>query len=886
MSFFPRIVALIALLVTQPLTVRPLAAQLDPFERAVPVPAAEFDFERGNDLDFDGQPDDWARRTGRGFPQFVRMEIDPQVGFESEHSLRFDVDGGKAAYYSPPAEISPHHSYLFSGRVRSLGLVHDAAILSLSFLDARKERIQRVLSAPVSGTHEGWAEVRIGPVVPRPTVRYVVVGCHLVHGDAMDYHGSVWFDAFSLRMLPRLKLQTNFASQFRAQDEDTLDIQAVVSGLDDTGKYSLRMLLQDASFETQTEVSYELQNRRQAVADSEHASAPIVRDWQLPRQNNGFYRLYARLIRDGEVVLEETTSLAMLDRTAPVTGDGPPGFGWSVESWPATADSERLLAVANEAGIGWIKLPLWSSVYERDIDGSHSAAIASLIQDFKRSGIRTVGVLEEPPREMRRKFAEDWSGVGEIFTMPSPFWMPSLEPVMARYSALVHHWQLGGEADASFARSTSLPDLLADLKVHFDRLGRDTRLGTHWQWGRAIPQRSGLERPFLSLSSDPPVSEIELIRLLEKSKDSGFSRWVLLRPKPATLGTSSTARRDDLDKRVTDLLRRMTAARIGDAEVVYSADIFHPRIGLLNDDASPSELFLPWRTWSLALDKAEFIGSFTLPGGSENFVFVKGDEAIVCLWNSETVIEPLTLGDDMRIVNHWGQSTKLKRKDQLTMVPVGEVPVLARGGSAAIARFRLDTKFAKGKMPSSTDEFSDTLILTNPFPQGISGEFTLRAPRDWEVRPRFMQFSLKKGETRSFPVSLTVPSHQSLGPEPIDLEFKIDGDRLYKFNIRRDFVIGLGDINIDVETERTAENVLEVRQRIENNTKDALTFRVSLYVPGQKRSKRRIPDLAAGESSTISYRVPNADLLVGRQLRIRAEQEGGNRVLNKTWVLE
>lgn len=880
MRFFAPIAVLLCAVCLNPAA----GAGLDPFERAIPVEAAEFDFERANDLDFDRQPDDWARRKGKGFPQFVKVEIDPQVGFESEHSLRFDVDGGKAAYYSPPAAISPHHSYLFSGKARTFGLQHTAGILSLSFLNARMERVQRVLSSPVSGTFDGWSEVRIGPVIPSSDVRYVVIGCHLAHGDKMDYDGAVWFDSFSLRMLPRLSLRTSFATQ-QSDSTEPLEVEAVVSGLDGDGKYALELALDDAGFKQIEKSNFDLENEH-VTTDDTREGAPIAKQWRLPTQKPGYYRIYARLIRDGEIVLEEKTSLAVLETNRDVRGDNPPAFGWSVRRLPTDMDTDRLRAIASDAGIGWIKLPLWDSVYDRDIDGTHSAAIASLIQDFKRSNIRTVGILDEPPREMRRKFAEDWSGVGEIFMMPPSFWMPSIEPVMARYSSLVHHWQLGHETDASFGRMTNLPNLLSGLKVQFDRLGRDTMLGTHWDWARAVPQRNITDKGFLSLSSDPPLGEEELIRLLGKAKDSGFARWVLLQPKPSTLNTDLASRRADLDLRIIDLLRRMTAAKLGDADVVFSANVLHPRTGLLNADSSPSELFLPWRTWAMALEGAQHIGSFTLPNGSTNYVFVRGEEALVCLWNDEQVTEPLKLGEDVRIVNHWGQSIKPEMRDEETYIKVGPVPILLRHGSAGIARFRLDTKFEKGKMPSSTDEFSDTLVLTNAFPQGISGEFTLKAPRDWEVRPRYMQFSLKKGETRQFPVSLMVPSHQSLGPEPIDIEFKIDGDRLYNFTLRRNYVIGLGDINIFVETSKTPEGVLEVRQKIENNTEEALSFRVSLYIPGQKRNKRRVPDLSGGESSIITYRVPNADALIGKQLRIRAEQEGGSRVLNKTWVYE
>ena len=863
----------------------------DPFVRAIPVPAAQFGFELEDDLDYDNTPDDWTRRRGPGFPHYLTITLDDAVAHDGRRSLRLDAGGGKAACYSPPIPISPHYSYIFSGRVRARGLRHDAALLTVSFLDARRDRVRRVVGPPVSGTLRDWREVRIGPVQPTEDVRYVVLGCHLVHeasgsvGEEMDYAGAAWFDSFSLRMLPRLSLKTNFEQQFRGGAEP-IDVRTIVSGLDNDGRYDLRLFLEGADFSRQTEKRFDLSG------EPHDPAAPVDLQWTIPPQPNGFYRLHAHLLRDGEVMLEEMTSLAVVD-PAPSLGEGDvAGFGWSVQRWPHDLDHDRLLAVAGEAGIDWIKLPLWNTVE----DAETAAKVATLLAALRKQGVQPAGMLTEPPREVRRKFADDWAGVSELFTMPPTFWTPSVDPVLARYSQHVRHWQLGGESDRSFSSIPRLPELLTDVKKQFDRLGRDVSLGVHWEWGRPIAERRGFDRPFLSLASRPPLAEDELIDMLGRSADAGFQRWVLLRAKPRTLAIDRRKQARDLDLRASDLLRRIVATRIGQAEVVFAADVFHPRIGLLRNDGSPSELFLPWRTAAIALRESTYLGSLRLPNRSTNHVFSRrsgprGDggtgsreEAVVFVWNDEPTREPIVLGPDLYAVNQWGQKTALPIEDGKPVVMADEVPVVLRGGSAQMARFRLGVGFDKGRMPSSTDEFFDELIVRNPFPQGISGNVELIVPREWEVRPRTQPFAMKVGETLRIPVILRVPSHTSLGPQPIKLDFRMDADAYYRFRVVRDYTVGLGDVTIDVETELLENDELEVRQTIVNHTDETLEFRVSLFVPGHKRYKRRVAELGSEESNVITYRVKGAAVLDGQTLRIRAEQEGGNRVLNKSWT--
>src|SRR5690606_36310003 len=84
-------------------------AVVDPTPFAVEV--RSFTFDNAEDRDYDGQPDDWSRRGGAGFPRYVEASIDRGTGRGDRQSLKFVLNGGQAAYYSPLVRINPDHSY-------------------------------------------------------------------------------------------------------------------------------------------------------------------------------------------------------------------------------------------------------------------------------------------------------------------------------------------------------------------------------------------------------------------------------------------------------------------------------------------------------------------------------------------------------------------------------------------------------------------------------------------------------------------------------------------------------------------------------------------------------------------------------------------------------
>lgn len=859
-------------LITAGLAAEPTAH--DPFTGAVTV--LNYSFENDEDLDFRGDPDGWTRRKGPGFPSYVETGIDRTRGRAGNQSLQFLVNGGQAAMYSPPTLIDPLHSYIFRGYIRTEALEHDGALISISFLNHKRQRLQRILArAVVTGTHDDWVRVTIDPVTPRPDARFVVVGCHLVQGEKMDIRGSVWFDDLWLGKLPQLSLVSNFHRQF-VQGDAPIQIDPIVSGLDAGRSYRLLLEMKDSDGHL---IAREVRSLRATAPAQRESQEPLAvrpesTPWELPPQENGFYQVQAALERDGVVILEKQASFAVMDLVDELRGRG--SFGWSVARRADEIPPRKLIEVAKQAGINWLKYPLWQSVYADDRE--LPARTMDLFDGLIREGVTPVGLLSDPPQELRAKFAKDWAGISEIFTMPLSFWSPSLQPVIARYSSSVRHWQLGGEADMSFVGLQRLPETLSQVKRELDRIGRDTRIGVHWDWNAPLPSGAQMPQTFLSLGDRQVMSSRELIERLKATDASTIPRWVVLKPLSKKDFTP--------EERGSDLVRRMVAAKIGGAEAIFAYDVFDEQYGLLNTSGSPTRLFLPWRTTALALQQAEYLGSFNMLGGSRNFAFAKGGEVVLVVWNDadQPVAEEMYLGENVIVTDIWGRQRPAERREGKQVLTVGPVPQFVRGCSEPVARWRSAVRFEHGQMRSAYGAHQEAVLGRNTFSQGINGTVSLSVPREWEITPPKWSLNKAAGEKFRQEMLITLPSNASLGTELMAIDFDIFADRHYRFRVHRPYEVGLGDVLVDVIDRKLDDGRLEVEQIITNNISpvEVLNFRCTLFVPGHRRQKRTVTKLGRGQDKKF-YHLPDADSLRGQVLRLRAEQVGGARVLNYRW---
>ena len=843
-----------------------------------------FSFEE--DADYDRQPDGWSRRRGPGFPQYVRSMIDRDTAAHGRQSLLVELNGAAFACYSPLQPVDGDHSYVLRACIRSAGLSGDAALVSISLLDSTRRRLARYLSRPVTGEHRRWATVEIGPFRPGPDTRFLVVGCHIAQGDTTDVRGQVWFDDLWLGSMPLLELTQKEGLHY-LNPRDEIQIHARATGLAGGQAHRLRLRLEDGAGSMLEQAEFDLAPDEPAGADTE-PRAPIA--WILPPRPNGFYRVRAALEHAGAPVLARESTFVVMD---PAPGAAAGEFGWSVSAGPGKLPLGELAEIAARSGVNWLKLPLWSAGFaEQDSDFSTSK-MNLFLDKLDEQGIALVGMLSDPPAQLTEKYARHWVGISKIFTMPREFWSPSLELIIARHSFRIRHWQLGAENDDSFVGLSMLSTTVATVKRELDRIGHDARIGFHWKWDQPFPELASPEHSFLSLGDPAGQEDSELETNLERSLNSPLPRWALVAPPP---GTGKSA-----EERASDLTRQMLAAKLGRAQAVFITDPLDPERGLLNADGSPTELYLPWRTVALALRGAKYVGRFELPQKSPNAVFDHGNEIVVVVWNPQPAREEFYFGEQPVAVDLWGRREKLATSQRpahsageggfsggaTQIVEVGPVPKIIRNCSTFVSRWRLAVKFEKGRISSEFGQHEDALLVSNTFPQGISGKAVVHFPPGWEVDPHQWTLQAAAGESFKLPLFLTFPLEADLGDLRPSIDFEVSADRPYKFSMFLPYRLGLGDVELAVVSRRTPDGRLEVEQKITNNTEplEILEFNCRLVIPGQIRQQHFVTRLGHGEDQRI-YVVPNADSLRGGQLWLRAEQVNGRRVLNYHWKVE
>jgi hypothetical protein len=838
-----------------------------PFAGALEV--RHFSFEAQDDEDGDMQPDRWSRRRGPGFPNFVRARIDRSKASDGRQSLKFELDGAKLAYYSEPIAADHLHSYALRGKILCQGLRNDAALVTVSLLDRSRDRVERIESRAVTGTHSDWITIEIGPFRPGPDVRYLVVGCHIVQGERTDVQGTVWFDDLWLGCFPVLDLATNSQLPYFFPHEE-VSIRAQIVGITPGANHRLVMTLDDGMGNVVEEKSFDDLDASLQVSPDD--TPRLTDDWVPAKVPNGFYRVSAKLEREGQTILDRTTTFVVIDPT-PETMAGE--FGWSLASGPGQVKLANLAEIAARGGVNWLKMPLWSAERAEAKPGSYTSELTAFFDRLDQRGIHVVGLLSDPPPQLTDKYARHWVGISKIFTMPRDFWAPSLEPIVAQHSFRVRHWQLGSDTDDSFLGLGSLAETIGAVRTELGRVGCNPWVGFHWKHDEPLPSSRKLHQAFVSLGDAGEVDCDKMLAELKRTESSGIERWVLLAPPPKS-GHEPRAR-------AIDLARALLTAKLGKAQGIYARDPYDPETGLLNRDGSPTEMYLPWRTMALALRGATWIGTFSMPHRCRNAVFVRGHEVIVVIWNDHPTREEFFLGQNARAVDLWGGVTPLPvdPKTGNQTLDVGPAPLIVMGCSEPVARWRLATQFEQGKIGSEFGKHDDALLGVNTFGRNVSGKISVHFPPGWQIEPSQWNVNFAPNEKFRLPIQLEFPEAASLGALRPRIDFELVADRQYHFSVHLPYSLGLGDIEFFAEGYRTQTGEFEVVQTIVNNTDpvEILDFDCELFIPNRVRQRQFVRRLGQGEDQRV-YVLQNPDQLRGQDLWLRATQKDGTRVLN------
>ncbi len=832
-------------------------------------------FDDDWDRDFDEWPDGWTRRHGPAYPHYVHIQLADGVGRGGRH-LRIDLDGGAAAAFTPPVPVDALFGYVLEGRLKTVGLNHDRAYLSITMLDENRRALEAYTSRKVRET-DGWQILGIGPFAPKnDRARSAVIGLHVEPTAREDLTGSVLLDDVRLGRLPRMTLRANAPHHFFLQPAEVA-VECTVSG-EIEGKPQITFRLEDALHRELARLVQPMTVRSaggrgdlslEEISGSRRATIAFAR-FKPPIDEPGFYRVTAAMENSHGPARRTAIPLAIVEPRRPPLGGR---FGWSLPQGARPLPSAELSQLVLQAGVHWVKYPVWS---DNSQDQDDLQQLVDFVEYLGDHGVQMIGLLAQPPEPIRRHYgANRRLSAADVFAAGPEVWYPSIEPVMARLATRLRWWQLGNDDDSSFAGQAALETTIAQVKGELDRIGRDVNLGLGWTWGEALPEIHDQRPPwsFVSLQAGDSLPAEQLAEQLKASHAGGVRRFVSILPM--------SRRQHPTAERTTDLIQRMVAAKVHGAEAVFCPDPFHPERGLMNPDGTPGELLLPWRTTALLLGGKEHLGCIELPGGSSNEVFVRGDEAVMVLWNDRPCEEVIYLGDNIRQVDPWGRSTTPADQQHRQVIPVDGLPCFVTGVNAPVARWRMDCQLARERIPSVFGQpHANTLLVKNPFASPVSGHMELVGPSIWLIEPKHGTLQMGGGQSAACPFTVLLPFSADSGRHPLRIDFEIDAARLYQFSVYRRLDVGLGEVRLDVFTRLDSQGNLEVHQFLVNDGDTVASFQCQVYVPGRRRRAAHIVAPPHGRQVHV-YRLKDGRELIGQTLWLRAEELGGSRILSR-----
>jgi hypothetical protein len=843
------------------------------------------------DINYDGWPDEWKRRRGRGFPTYIKIGIvdadadaaaDPALDLAAsadragERWLRVELDGGAATVFAPAQEVSPRFAYVLEGRLRTDGLEHNVAYYSITLFDGN-DRVLEQYESPHIRSPGAWRPVSIGPLAPQnEAVRKAVIGLHVTPSAEGDLRGSASFDDLRLARLPRMNLTANRVHHVYDNPEEILLTYDASGVREPNPRLTLRVydvfgkIVDEEARNLPVQPSEQPAGR--AVGQNVTYSGSL--QWKPRIREPGYYRVDAAMGLEEGYAQHRTLSLAVIaaEKLPTASFKGPGQFGWTLPHDRQPLPLEGLASLVALSGVQWVKLPAW---FNAD-DQAMGDRLARFVERVEQDGVTVVGVLDRPPPGSQLAFTdEEEIPVASLF-IERDAWQRAIDPVMTRLTPIIRWWQLGDDYDASFVGFPGLETKIDEIQGRLRRFGQNVLLGFSWRWLQDTAPRSRETPPweFLAFNLDPADSQLTPAELsIYLSRLHGAERrWVGLQPLPKE--------HYELKARARDLVERMLAAKIGGAHVAFVPRPFDPSSGLMNADGTPGELFPVWRTTANLLAGTEYLGSIETPLGSRNHIFARGEHSVMVVWNDRTVQETLYLGEDVRQLDLWSRQVVPARHNEQHTVEVGPLPTFVTGLHTAIARWRMSFEFEEATLSSILGKQQRLAYrYTNPFRQGVTGRILFHTPEVWDVERDRPPVKLSASEAHSDALWVTLRPMAGSGKHQVRADFEITADREYRFSVWRTVDVGLGELAMELTTRVDDEGRLVVEQQFINRSNESVSFLCQLFAPGRPRVRRPVLDLNQGRT-TIIYYLPEGEKLLGETLILRAEEINGHRALN------
>ena len=243
-------------------------------------------------------------------------------------------------------------------------------------------------------------------------------------------------------------------------------------------------------------------------------------------------------------------------------------------------------------------------------------------------------------------------------------------------------------------------------------------------------------------------------------------------------------------------------------------------------------------------------------------------------WNEsaapgEAVISRFLGDGPIEIVDLFGNRAPVERSTGVGgphIVHVGDTPVFIEGIDPFLAQFCTQLRLTAPFLPAVQTEHDLGLVITNPWPQAITGKLQIIPPsstptandsgaarRRWIVTPDgIIPFALGAGQTKTIPWSVAFPFFEETGDKHFGVVVRVASDReLPPILLPMTFRVGLQDLALEPEVTlgpRLNGPDVIITATVSNRGERSRMLKLEAVAPGTPTQQTLIADLPGGEA--------------------------------------
>ena len=839
--------------------------------------------------DRDGWPDYWTRKEGFDdgipFPTHINISIAEHPNPFGNHVLRMNMEGGAAAVFSPKIPIRAGMSYTVSAYVESQNTMFDDMFIRAIFYGNDAARPIHTEDSNRIRNANGWYRLYVGPITAdMHDVRHIAVGLYAMPSGRQDFGAQVNFTNVEIRESPTISLEmANTQHLFSSPRE--IDVRCQFRGLD-PHQHTVLFILEDpfGNIIRERELDLMVGNHPAAqfvmTPQNENVIIRAAATWRnLPIASPGFYRVrvatpesYIRTLRlpadqtfEDPLSNTEPLTFAVMPRGAFIPGGD---FGWTLDGW--TLDEiTQTLPTLSQSGLSRLKLPVWIS---EDTTPQNRSALLRLCNSLSEQQVQLIGLLQPVPKDILERIPPEHVNAATVLgNNPQP-WGERLQTSLRTLSLLIRDWQWTSDTDNSlinlFFDDTGTMSQAGEARFRtyqdaFDQNRFGFGIGITWNWYQNVPDATfPFINKFFNFPVDASVTPEYAASALSGMSGLPFRRTVSVAPLP-----------DDeysLETRIIDFVKCLVLMKAAGVHSIFLTDPKNERTGILRKNATPNELYLPWRTTATLLSGSRLLGSMTLPNRSRNYCFDLGaGRCVMVVWNDlatteNPVWETLYLGDDVNMIDVWGKGTPPEQQGNNQTITVTQTPTFITGLNIDVVRFRLGLTTLLGQisaMPNQTHTIP--IFYRNDSATPISVHITPQPPRngDWTITPSALSANLEAGTDGLNSFNIRLEPRADTGHRLFQYNVRITGIDAPEFAVYDEMMVGNPDVYMEFIARMMENGDIEVIQAFVNNTENVYTYDVRLTIPNRPLQKSQIRRQGFGRAERI-YIIPRGRALL------------------------